>query len=130
MAASEDGSSCLVSRGRSQSDPSFLSDSSATSTDAGENPGTGPRGGGRRGGGETRQVAWGPRPHAPQLPFTPAFTGGGAAIRFRCHEGPWFLSPANRAASESFVRIGTALLVELGVLQCALLAGCWSLNPQ
>uniref|UniRef100_A0A8C6H8B2 Phosphatase and actin regulator n=1 Tax=Mus spicilegus TaxID=10103 RepID=A0A8C6H8B2_MUSSI len=38
MAASEDGSSCLVSRGRSQSDPSFLSDSSATSTDAGENP--------------------------------------------------------------------------------------------
>ncbi|ERE69727.1 phosphatase and actin regulator 3 [Cricetulus griseus] len=40
MAASEDGSSCLVSRGRSQSDPSFLSDSSATSTDAGENPET------------------------------------------------------------------------------------------
>ncbi|XP_060238728.1 LOW QUALITY PROTEIN: phosphatase and actin regulator 3 [Meriones unguiculatus] len=38
MAASEDGSGCLVSRGRSQSDPSFLSDSSATSTDAGENP--------------------------------------------------------------------------------------------
>ncbi|MBZ3883703.1 Phosphatase and actin regulator 3 [Sciurus carolinensis] len=39
MAASEDGSGCLVSRGRSQSDPSVLTDSSATSsTDAGENP--------------------------------------------------------------------------------------------
>ncbi|XP_012583603.1 PREDICTED: phosphatase and actin regulator 3 [Condylura cristata] len=40
MAASEDGSSCLVSRGRSQSDPSVLTDSSATSTAdaAGENP--------------------------------------------------------------------------------------------
>ncbi|KAG8513323.1 hypothetical protein J0S82_018650 [Galemys pyrenaicus] len=35
MAASEDGSGCLVSRGRSQSDPSVLADSS---TDAGENP--------------------------------------------------------------------------------------------
>ncbi|KAI4575642.1 hypothetical protein MJG53_011845 [Ovis ammon polii x Ovis aries] len=40
MAASEDESSCLVSRGRSQSDPSVLTDSSATSSaDAGENPG-------------------------------------------------------------------------------------------
>lgn len=40
MAASEDGSGCLVSRGRSQSDPSVLTDSSATSSaDAGENPG-------------------------------------------------------------------------------------------
>ncbi|XP_064238633.1 phosphatase and actin regulator 3 isoform X1 [Aotus nancymaae] len=39
MAASEDGSGCLVSRGRSQSDPSVLTDSSATSSaDAGENP--------------------------------------------------------------------------------------------
>nr|XP_042085857.1 phosphatase and actin regulator 3 isoform X3 [Ovis aries] len=39
MAASEDESSCLVSRGRSQSDPSVLTDSSATSSaDAGENP--------------------------------------------------------------------------------------------
>nr|XP_004669538.1 phosphatase and actin regulator 3 [Jaculus jaculus] len=38
MAASEDGSGCLVSRGRSQSDPSVLSDSSATSADAGDNP--------------------------------------------------------------------------------------------
>uniref|UniRef100_A0A8C6QND2 Phosphatase and actin regulator n=1 Tax=Nannospalax galili TaxID=1026970 RepID=A0A8C6QND2_NANGA len=38
MAASEDGSGCLVARGRSQSDPSVLTDSSATSTDAGENP--------------------------------------------------------------------------------------------
>lgn len=42
MAASEDESSCLVSRGRSQSDPSVLTDSSATSSaDAGENPGNG-----------------------------------------------------------------------------------------
>ncbi|KAM7126511.1 phosphatase and actin regulator 3 isoform 1-T1 [Molossus nigricans] len=40
MAASEDGSGCLVSRGRSQSDPSVLTDSSAASSaDAGENPG-------------------------------------------------------------------------------------------
>ncbi|VTJ59234.1 Hypothetical predicted protein [Marmota monax] len=39
MAASEDGSGCLVSRGRSQSDPTVLTDSSATSSaDAGENP--------------------------------------------------------------------------------------------
>ncbi|KAM5245651.1 phosphatase and actin regulator 3 [Ctenodactylus gundi] len=39
MAASEDASGCLVSRGRSQSDPSVLTDSSATSSaDAGENP--------------------------------------------------------------------------------------------
>ncbi|KAF6284677.1 phosphatase and actin regulator 3 [Rhinolophus ferrumequinum] len=39
MAASEDGSGCLVSRGRSQSDPSVLTESSATSSaDAGENP--------------------------------------------------------------------------------------------
>ncbi|XP_007449537.1 PREDICTED: phosphatase and actin regulator 3, partial [Lipotes vexillifer] len=39
MAASEDGSGCLVSRGRSQSDPSVLTDSSTTSSaDAGENP--------------------------------------------------------------------------------------------
>ncbi|XP_062952452.1 phosphatase and actin regulator 3 [Cynocephalus volans] len=39
MAASEDGSGCLVSRGRSQSDPSVLTDSSATtSADAGDNP--------------------------------------------------------------------------------------------
>ncbi|XP_058988896.1 phosphatase and actin regulator 3 isoform X7 [Mustela lutreola] len=39
MAASEDGSGCLVSRGRSQSDPSVLTDSSAASSaDAGENP--------------------------------------------------------------------------------------------
>uniref|UniRef100_A0A4X1UWG8 Phosphatase and actin regulator n=2 Tax=Sus scrofa TaxID=9823 RepID=A0A4X1UWG8_PIG len=39
MAASEDGSGCLVSRGRSQSDPSVLTDSSATSSaDARENP--------------------------------------------------------------------------------------------
>lgn len=42
MAASEDGSGCLVSRGRSQSDPSVLTDSSAASSaDAGENPGNG-----------------------------------------------------------------------------------------
>ncbi|KAM9589752.1 phosphatase and actin regulator 3 [Trichechus inunguis] len=39
MAASEDGSGCLVSRGRSQSDPSVLTDSSATSSgDASDNP--------------------------------------------------------------------------------------------
>ncbi|KAM8775567.1 phosphatase and actin regulator 3 isoform 3-T3 [Rhynchonycteris naso] len=39
MAASEDGSGCLVSRGRSQSDPSVLTDSSATSSaDAREYP--------------------------------------------------------------------------------------------
>ncbi|XP_007949707.1 phosphatase and actin regulator 3 [Orycteropus afer afer] len=39
MAASEDGSSCLVSRGRSQSDPNVLTDSSATSSaDASDNP--------------------------------------------------------------------------------------------
>nr|XP_017193313.2 phosphatase and actin regulator 3 isoform X1 [Oryctolagus cuniculus] len=38
MAASEDRSGCLVSRGRSQSDPSVLTESSATSADAGENP--------------------------------------------------------------------------------------------
>ncbi|KAI5947672.1 Phosphatase and actin regulator 3 [Manis javanica] len=39
MAASEDGSGCLVSRGRSQSDPSVLTDPSATSSaDAGETP--------------------------------------------------------------------------------------------
>lgn len=43
MAASEDGSGCLVSRGRSQSDPSVLGDPSATSAAdaAGENPGNG-----------------------------------------------------------------------------------------
>lgn len=39
MATSEDGSGCLVSRARSQSDPSVLTDSTATSSaDAGENP--------------------------------------------------------------------------------------------
>ncbi|XP_004644234.1 phosphatase and actin regulator 3 [Octodon degus] len=39
MAASEDGSGCLVSRGRSQSDPSVLTETSAASSaDAGENP--------------------------------------------------------------------------------------------
>ncbi|XP_055964102.1 phosphatase and actin regulator 3 [Sorex fumeus] len=39
MAASEDGSGCLVPRGRSQSDPSVLADSPATSSaDAGAHP--------------------------------------------------------------------------------------------
>ncbi|XP_006839363.1 PREDICTED: phosphatase and actin regulator 3 [Chrysochloris asiatica] len=38
MATSEDGSGCLVSRGRSQSDPSVLTDSSATSAEANDNP--------------------------------------------------------------------------------------------
>lgn len=39
MATSEDGSGCLVSRARSQSDPSVLADSTATSSaDAGEHP--------------------------------------------------------------------------------------------
>ena len=51
MAASEDESSCLVSRGRSQSDPSVLTDSSATSSaDAGENPGNGRAGAARQAG--------------------------------------------------------------------------------
>lgn len=128
MAASEDGSSCLVSRGRSQSDPSFLSDSSATSTDAGENPGTGPGGGGQAGWG--RHEAGGMGTTSRRTTAPPAFTGGTAA-RFRHHQGPWFLSPAHRAASEPFVRRGTtSLLVELGTLQCALLVGCWSLHPQ
>ncbi|XP_006896986.1 PREDICTED: phosphatase and actin regulator 3 [Elephantulus edwardii] len=38
MADSEDGSGCLVSRGRSQSDPSVLTDSLATSAEASDNP--------------------------------------------------------------------------------------------
>lgn len=38
MAASEDESGCLVSRGRSQSDPSVLTDSAAASAGAGEKP--------------------------------------------------------------------------------------------
>lgn len=66
--------------------------------------------------------------HVSMRHSSPAFTGGTAAL-FRHHRGPWFLSPAHRAASEPFVRRGTALLVELGALQCALLAGCWALQP-
>lgn len=108
MAASEDGSGCLVSRGRSQSDPSFLSDSSATSTDAGENPGTGPGGGGRAGWG--RQEAGGMGTASLRARAPPAFTGNG---RFRRHRGPWLLSPSRGGggwgASEPFVQRGTAL---------------------
>lgn len=75
MAASEDGSGCLVSRGRSQSDPSFLSDSSATSTDAaGENPGTGPGGGDRAGWG--RHEAGGTGTVPPQATAPPPSLGG------------------------------------------------------
>ena len=70
MAASEDGSGCLVSRGRSQSDPSVLTDSSATSSaDAGENPGNGVGGGGRGGPGQGALGASPRRCCAPGLPL-------------------------------------------------------------
>lgn len=107
MAASEDGSGCLVSRGRSQSDPSFLSDSSATSTDAGENPGTGPGGGGQAGWGRHEAGGMGTaslRARAPP-PSQRTADSGATRVRGSCPHhgrGGW-------GASEPFVQRGTAL---------------------
>lgn len=68
--------------------------------------------------------------HVSMRHSSPAFTGGGGdSGPFQAPLGPWFLSPAHRDASEPFVRRRTASLVELDALQCALLAGCWALQP-
>lgn len=76
-----------MSRGRSQSDPSVLTDSSATSSaDAGENPGNGLGGGRRAGSGRPEAGGPGsrtPRGSAPRLQQEPAL-------------GPRFLSPVSQ----------------------------------
>lgn len=109
MAASEEGSSCLVSRGRSQSDPSFLSDSSATSTDAGENPGTGPGGGGQAGWGRHEAGGMGTASLRARAPPPSPWGGGNGPIQ--APPGPLVPVPntGGWGASEPFVRRGTAL---------------------
>lgn len=88
MAASEDRSGCLVSRGRSQSDPSVLTESSAAaSAEAGENPGN-EAGRGRPGGGRRRGA------HSQALLRAPACVWGapsGPGAR-----APPFTSPETR----------------------------------
>lgn len=114
MAASEDGSGCLVSRGRSQSDPSVLTDSSATSSaDAGENPGNGVGGGGRGGPG---QGALGAKSRA--------LLRAGAAFA-EPRQDP--VAQAPHKAAEPFVRGGAGSPGRARHSASALLAGWWDL---
>lgn len=94
MATSEDGSGCLVSRARSQSDPSVLTDSTTTSSaDAGENPGNG-AGRGRPGSGGGRgQTVRGAHPRRCSA-SPPAF----GSLRRTGAPAPRFTSPVRNVA--------------------------------
>lgn len=69
----------------------------------------GQAGAARRGGGDTRQVAWGPLPYAPELPPPSPWGGGNGPIQ--APPGPLVPVPntGGWGASEPFVRRGTAL---------------------